>query len=89
MSFFRWGILGLKIANGNTTFVNLCIIENIFFSCIQNGIPLDAGKKSYAGTSELNFHRQFDTYLVNIKLTVKIWSIFVALLEIMNFNMHF
>ena len=35
---------------------------------------------------EKNIHRQFDTYLVNVKSTVKIWSIFVAFLENMNFK---
>ena len=29
---------------------------------------------------EKKFHCQFDTYLVNVKSTVKIWSIFVAFL---------
>ena len=33
-----------------------------------------------------NLHRQFDTYLVNVKSTVKILSIFVAFLENMNFT---
>ena len=28
---------------------------------------------------------RFDTYLVNVKLTAKIWSIFVVFLENMNF----
>ena len=35
---------------------------------------------------EKNLHRQFDTYLVNVKSTVKIWSIFVAFLDNMNFK---
>ena len=35
-----------------------------------------------------NLHHQFDTYLVNVKLTVKIWSIFVAFIENMNFNLQ-
>ena len=35
---------------------------------------------------EKNLHRRFDTYLVNVKSTVKIWSIFVAFLENVNFN---
>ena len=35
-------------------------------------------------TKILYRHRQFDTYLVNVKSTVKIWSIFVAFLENMN-----
>ena len=33
-----------------------------------------------------NLHCPFDTYLVNVKSTVKIWSIFVAFLENMNFK---
>ena len=33
-----------------------------------------------------NLHRWFDTYLVKVKSTVKIWSIFVAFLENMNFK---
>ena len=33
-----------------------------------------------------NLHHAFDTYLVNVKLKVKILSIFVAFLENMNFN---
>ena len=39
-----------------------------------------------AAKIEKNLHRRFDTYLVNVKLTVKIWSIFVAFLENMNFT---
>ena len=35
---------------------------------------------------EKNLHSRFDTYLENVKLTVKIWSIFVAFLENMNFT---
>ena len=34
---------------------------------------------------EKNLHHRFDTYLVNVKLTGKIWSIFVAFLENINF----
>ena len=37
---------------------------------------------------EKNLHRPFDTYLVNVKSTVKIWSIFVAFLENMNFTVQ-
>ena len=33
-----------------------------------------------------NLHHWFDTYLVNVKLTVKVWSIFEAFLENMNFT---
>ena len=33
-----------------------------------------------------NIHCQFDTYLANGKSMVKIWSIFVAFLENMNFK---
>ena len=33
-----------------------------------------------------NLHRRCDTYLVNVKSTVKIWSNFVAFSENMNFN---
>jgi hypothetical protein len=35
---------------------------------------------------EKNLYHRFDTYLVNVKSTVKIWSIFVAYLESMNFT---
>ena len=35
---------------------------------------------------EKNLHHRFDTYLVNVKTTMKILSIFVAFLENMNFN---
>ena len=35
---------------------------------------------------EKNLHRWFETYLVNVKSTVKIWSIFVAFLENMKFK---
>ena len=35
---------------------------------------------------EKNLHQQFDTYLVTVKSTVKIWSILVAFLENMNFT---
>ena len=35
---------------------------------------------------EKNLHRQFDTYLVNVKTTVKICSTFVAFLKTMNFT---
>ena len=52
MSFFIRAILGLKSANGHTFFVDLYIIENILFSYVKNRIPLDAGKASYAGSSE-------------------------------------
>ena len=45
-------ILGLKTANGDCTFFDLYIVENILFSYVQNRIPLDAGKASYAGSSE-------------------------------------
>ena len=38
---------------------------------------------------EKHLHCRFDTYLVNVKSTVKIWSIFVAFLENMNFNNDF
>ena len=38
---------------------------------------------------EKNLHRPFDTYSVNIKSTVKIWSIFVAFLEKLNFKVLF
>ena len=37
---------------------------------------------------EKNLHQQFDTYLVNVKSKVKIWSIYVAFLENMNFKKH-
>ena len=37
---------------------------------------------------EKNLHHWFDTYLVNVKLTVKVWSIFEAFLENMNFIMN-
>lgn len=47
-------IFGLKTANGQTTFVDLYVIENILFSYVQNRIPFDAGKASYAGSSEPN-----------------------------------
>ena len=35
---------------------------------------------------ETNLHHWLDTYLVNVKLTVKVWSIFEAFLENMNFT---
>ena len=35
---------------------------------------------------EKNLHLRFDTYLANVKSTVKTWSIFVAFLENINFN---
>ena len=35
---------------------------------------------------EKNLYRQFDTYLVNVKSTLKIWSVFVAFLEKKNFT---
>ena len=52
MTFFMRAILGLKSANGHTFFVDLYLIKNILFSYVQNRIPLDAGKASYAGSSE-------------------------------------
>ena len=39
-----------------------------------------------ATKNEKNLHRRLDTYFVNVKSMVKIWSIFVAFLENMNFN---
>ena len=35
---------------------------------------------------EKNLHHRFDAYLVKFKSTLKIWSIFVAFLENMNFK---
>ena len=36
-----------------------------------------------------NLHRWFDIYWISVKLTVKIFSIFVAFLENMNFSCYF
>ena len=35
---------------------------------------------------EKNLHHRFDNYLVSVKSTVKIWSIFVVFLENTNFS---
>ena len=55
-----------------------------FFSIIEtffshSRLKFMSSKK--ATKIEKNLHRQFDSYLVNVKSTVKIWSIFVAFLE--------
>ena len=56
---------------------------NIFCSFRLNVYVFREGHKNWQ-----NLHRQFDSmyYVVTVKLTVKILSIFVAFLENMNFN---
>ena len=71
-----------RVINHMTCYNSSALIGGKFI--LKNPLKLMFSKK--ATKIEKNLHLRFDTYLVNVKSMVKIWSIFVAFLENVNFN---